>query len=97
MTRDFANDALPVSRSSFAPTSRASDTQQNSWLFLLRSINDLLSVCVQDRGLPGWSMDTRNIVVAFWPRNSLMNTKYGIRVVSPQADVNASSLLLDSE
>ena len=97
MTRDFANDALPVSRSSFAPTSRASDTQQNSWLFLIRSINSLLSVCVHEKGLPGWSMDTGNIVVAFWPRNSVMNAKYGIRVVTAPADANASWVLVDSE
>ena len=97
MTRDFASDALPLSASSFAPTNRAKSTQQNSWLFLVRSIENLLSVCVHDRGLPGWIMDTKNIVVAFWPRASVMNLKYGIRVQSAQADMNASWLTLDSE
>ena len=97
MTRDFARDALPLSGGGFAPTSRASSTQQNSWLFLLRSMESLLSVCVHGSGLPGWSMDTQNIVVAFWPRSSVMNGRYGIRVVSAQADMNASWLLLDSE
>ncbi len=42
-------------------------------------------------------MDTKNIVIAFWPRSSVMNGKYGIRVISAQAEVNASWLLLDSE
>lgn len=97
MTRDFAGDALPISRGHFAKTSRALDTQQNSWVFLLRSIENLLSVCVHGSGLPGWSMDTKNIVVAFWPRSSVMNGKYGIRVISAQADMNASWPLLDSE
>lgn len=97
MTRDFADDALPMSNGRFARTSQATTTQQNSWLFILRSIEKLLSVCVQGRGLPGWSMDTKNIVIAFWPRSSVMNGKYGIRVISAQAEVNASWLLLDSE
>lgn len=97
MTRDFAADALPISSSRFAPTRQAWPSQQNSWLFLLRSMENLLSVCVHGSGLPGWSMDTKNIVVAFWPRSSVMNGKYGIRVVSAQADMNASWLLLDSD
>lgn len=96
MTRDFAGDALPISGNHFAPTSRALSTQQNSWLFILRSLETLLSVCVHDSELPGWSMDTQNIVVAFWPRSSVMNEKYGIRVISAQADMNASWLFLDS-
>lgn len=97
MTRDFASDALPISGGRFAPTSQAKPSQVNSWLFILRSIEDLLSVCVHGNGLPGWSMDTKNIVVAFWPRLSVVNTKYGIRVISTQAAMNASWLLLDSE
>ena len=97
MTRDFANDALPISLSRFAPTRQAQPVQQNSWLFILRAIENLLSVCVHGSGLPGWSMDTRNIVVALWPRVSVMNEKYGIRVVSPQPDMNVSWLPLDSE
>lgn len=97
MTRDFARDALPISGGRFAPTSQAQPTQVNSWLFLLRSIKNLLSVCVHDSGLPGWSMDTKNIVVAFWPRTSVVNTKYGLRVLSTQEAMNVSWLLLDSE
>lgn len=97
MTRDFADDALPLPRSGYARTDRAQSTQQNSWLFLLRTIESVLSVCVHGRGLPGWSMDTQNIVVAFWPRISVMNAKYGIRVQTTRADMNASWLLLNSE
>lgn len=97
MTRDFGDDALPLARSGYARTDRAQPTQQNSWLFLLRSIESLLSVCVHGKGLPGWAMDTQNIVVAFWPRKSVMNLRYGFRVDTTQADMNASWLLLDSE
>ena len=97
MTRDFARDALPISSGRFAPTTQAAATQINSWVFLLRSIENLLSVCVHDKGFPGWSMDTKNIVIAFWPRTSVMNQDYGIRVVLPQPDINTSWLLLDSE
>ena len=96
MTRDFANDALPLSGDRFASTSRALSVQLNSWLFIIRALESLLSVCIHGSGLPGWSMDTKNIVVAFWPRSSVMNGEYGIRVVSAQADMNAS-LLLGSE
>ena len=96
MTRDFAGDALPISGNRFAPTDRALSTQQNSWLFLLRSLERLFTVCVQGRGLPGWVMDTQNIVVAIWPRTSVMNELYGIRVLSTQLGMNASYLLLDS-
>ena len=97
MTRDFASDALPLSSSRFAPTSQALDTQQNSWLFVLRALDNLLSVCVLGSGLPGWSMDTKNIVVAFWPRSSVVNGRYGIRVVSAQADMNVTWPPFDSE
>ena len=96
MTRDFAGDALPISGNRFAPTNRALSTQQNSWLFLIRSLEALFSACVQGRGLPGWAMDTQNIVVAFWPRTSVMNEKYGIRRLSRQVGMNASWLPLDS-
>ena len=96
MTRDFASDVLPISGNRFAPTDRALSTQQNSWLFLLRSLERVFTVCVQGRGLPGWLMDTQNIVVAIWPRTSVMNELYGIRVLSAQVGMNASWLLLDS-
>lgn len=42
-------------------------------------------------------MNIKNRVVAFWPRSSMMNGKYGIRVLSTQADMNASWEILDSE
>ena len=96
MTRDFAGDALPISGNRFAPTDRALSTQQNSWLFLIRSLEKVFTACVQGRGLPGWLMDTQNIVVAIWPRTSVMNELYGIRVLSTQVGTNASWLLLDS-
>ena len=97
MTRDFASQALPISGDRFAPTSQAKAVQRSSWLFLVRSLEYLLSVCVRDNGLPGWAMDTKNIVVAFWPRTSVMNEKYGIRMASAQADSNSSWLILSSE
>ena len=97
MTRDFGNDALPISASRFASTRQAQPVQQSSWLFIIRAIENLLSVCVHASGLPGWSMDTKNIVVALWPRGCVMNEKYGIKVTSPQPDMNTSWLPLDSE
>ena len=96
MTRDFADDVLPISNGHYAPTRFAEPIQQSSWVFLLRSIENLLSVCVQGSGLPGYSMGTRNIVVAFWPRFSPMDRAYGIRVMSPEPDMNTSWLLLSS-
>ena len=98
MTRDFANDALPISGSRFAPTSRATAAQTDSWLFITRAFEKLLSVCVRGQGIPGWSMDTKNIVVAFWPRWSPVDEKYGIRalrsVVSSQSDVAPSRTIV---
>ena len=97
MTRDFARNALPLTSGRFAPTKQAESIQQNSWLFVIRSIEHLLSVCVLDSGLPGWSMDTKNIVVAFWPRVSAVNEEYGIRVVSSEPGMETAWLVLDSE
>ena len=97
MTRDFANDVLPLSSGRFARTNQAQATQQNSWLFVMRSVENLLSVCVRGKGLPGWSLETKNIVVAFWSRSSVMDSNYGIRVRSPQSDMNTSWLLLSFE
>lgn len=96
MTRDFAGNALPLSSHRFAPTRQASAIQQSSWLFILRYLEVLLSTCVHDSGLPGWSTDAKNIVLAFWPRSSVMNGKYGIRVVSALADMNTSWPAFDS-
>ena len=96
MTRDFANDALPVSSGRFAPTGKAKAAQTNSWLFITRAFENLLSVCVRGQELPGWSMDTKNIVVAFWPRWSPVDAKYGIRVVSSEPDLDASRTIVIS-
>lgn len=95
MTRDFAGDSLPTPDGRFAPTRRAQDIQQSSWLFLFRTIENLLSVCVQGRGSPGWSMETKNIVVALWPRFSDIDKAYGLRVISPEPEMNTSWLLLN--
>lgn len=95
MTRDFADDSLPTSDGRFAPTKRAQAIQQSSWVFLFRTIEKLLSVCVQGRRLPGWSMENKNIVVALWPRFSDIDKAYGIRVISPEPDMNTSWLLLN--
>lgn len=97
MTRDFASNVLPISRNRFAPTRQAQDIQQDSWRFILRAVDNLLSVCVRGKGLPGWSMETPNIVIAFWPRTSEMNEKYGLRLPLAELDTNTSSLVLSSE
>lgn len=94
MTRDFANDALPISSSRFAYTSRAKDVQTSSWFFIMRALDNVLSVCVRAEGLPGWSTDTKNIVVAFWPRFSSVDVKYGIRAESSHPDVNTSRTIV---
>ena len=94
MTRDFANDALPLSSSRFAHTSRAKATQTDSWLIIMRAVENLLSVCVRGEGLPGWSMDTKNIVVAFWPRFSPVDVKYGIRAESSQPEMDTSRTIV---
>ena len=99
MTRDFANDALPLASGRFAPTRQAKSIQTNSWRFVIRSIENVLSSCVRGRGLPGWSMDTSNIVVAMWPRTSVINDKYGIKLAStqPDTDTDTSWLVLNPE
>ena len=96
MTRDFASNVLPISSSRYAPTSSAKATQTSSWLFVIRAFNHLLSVCVLGEGLPGWSLDTKNIVVAFWPRFSPIDQKYGIRAILSQSDEDTSPLILIS-
>ena len=96
MTRDFANDALPISSGRFAPTRKAGPAQTNSWFFIMRALDNLFSVCVRGEGLPGWSMDTKNIVVAFWPRHSEVDVKYGIRALSSQPDSDTSRTIVIS-
>ena len=94
MTRDFANDALPLSSSRTAYTGRAKADQTSSWFFIMRALENLFSVCVRGEGLPGWSTDSKNIVVAFWPRWSTVDVKYGIRAESLQPDVNSSRTIV---
>ena len=95
MTRDFASDALPISNGRFAPTQKASPTQISSWLFIIRAFQSLLSVCVRGDGLPGWSMDTKNIVVAFWQRGSAMNEAYGIHATLSEPGTDTSLITIN--
>ena len=92
MASDFGRRTLPLDSGAYL---QPSDTVLTgvSWRKVFDSANQVLNQCVR-RGqdpLPGWntvssmasgtSRDEAPIIVAFWPRNSAMDTRYG-----PNAD-----------
>ena len=72
---DF-HGSLPTGPDSPAPA--PVNLQLETWHHIRLGIIDLFHDCLSGRGLPGWTSVSENIIVAFWPENSLMNQDYGV-------------------
>ena len=90
MKVDFIGSLPTLSRHTF-PTSNSADTQVETWERISYGISELFVSCLEERGLPGWTTISENIVVAFWPGNSVMDRLYGI---SLGKDLNISDSFL---
>lgn len=93
MTIDFNEKVLPLPEDAgggFLPTRFHAVRQYDDWAGLVVGMNSLFLSCVQQHGLPGWRVETANIIIAFWSRDSIMNEQYGIHA-SPALAVSNSS------
>ena len=95
MTEDFNNNALPTESGSFFRTDSAARIHMDSWYEISVVIRDLFDSCVEGRGMPGWANVAGNVIVAFWPRSSLTNQRYGLNARAT-LDMSNSSVLLQT-
>ena len=79
MTKDFGNDVLPTDNGGFFPATTSTVHQMDTWRTIWGKIVGLLHECVRENELPGWALETRNIVIGFWMKGSVMDNKYGAR------------------
>lgn len=59
--------------------------QEDTWKNVFDAMKSVLNTCVRS-GRPGWATAGKDLVVAFWPRASVMDTLFGIN-----ADDNGAS------
>ncbi len=74
MRVDF--DLLPFGPD--VPATAPVNLQLETWHGIGQGVVRLFDVCLRGRGLPGWTSISENIVVAYWPGDSLMNEYYGV-------------------
>ena len=78
MARDFGPMSLPINDHTYFPTIGSLPYQTDIWQSILATLDSLYTACALG-GESGWATAGRNIVVAYWGRESVMNRDYGIR------------------
>lgn len=78
MARDFGPTSLPINDDTYFPTSGSLPFQSDTWELILATLDSLFTACALG-GDAGWATAGRNIVVAYWGRDSVMNRDYGFR------------------
>ncbi|CAF9943800.1 MAG: hypothetical protein ALECFALPRED_001342, partial [Alectoria fallacina] len=78
MARDFGPTSLPITDHTYFLTTGSMPYQTDTWQSILATLDSLYTACVLG-GESGWATEGRNIVVAYWGRESVMNDDYGIR------------------
>lgn len=96
MVRDYTPDALPMANGRYYPTARSPKTQLDTWYHILRTVQPLYAGCMYDPDTDssGWATVSGGIVVSFWPRDSLMNERYGVYAGSGTDGSNVTFLSL---
>ena len=51
--------------------------QEDTWTNVFHAMNDLLNGCAR-QGMPGWATAGNDIVVAIWPRGTVMDQRFGL-------------------
>ena len=80
MVRDYGTNTLPTADGKYYPARRTPKMQDSTWYHILRTAQALYAGCMYDvdKDSAGWAAISGNIAVTFWPRNSVMNERYGI-------------------
>ena len=78
MARDFGSLSLPITDHTHFPATGSLPFQTDTWQAILATLDSLYTACVLGEDA-GWATAGRNIVVAYWGRESVMNRDYGIR------------------
>ena len=78
MARDFGSLSLPITDHTYFPATGSLPFQTDTWQSILATLDSLYTACVLGEDA-GWATAGRNIVVAYWGRESVMNRDYGIR------------------
>ena len=79
MAKDFGRDALPTRSGEYYPPRRGPIQTLTTWNHILRVADLLHRRCILERPAneAGWAMVSEGIVVAFWPRYSVINERFG--------------------
>lgn len=79
MAKDFGRDALPTRSGEYYPPRRGPIKMLTTWNHILRVAEILHRRCILEppANEAGWSMVSDGIVVAFWPRVSVINERFG--------------------
>lgn len=59
---------------------------------IINTMQSLFFDCVAQHNLSGYILETENIVIAFWPRTSIMEEQYGHRASSVLTITNSAAL-----
>ena len=89
MARDFPVDVLPTGTSNFYNTMSGNLHQMDRWGPLASKMQILIKDCAEGPALSGWTLKTKNIVVAFWPTKSVMNEQYGYYALTALSMMNS--------
>ena len=65
--------------SAFFPTDDSYTVQMDEWSIILKALEMVLHSCVLDDLNPGFHIVDNDIIVAFWPRRSIINEMYGLK------------------
>ena len=90
MAKDFKTDVLPTGIGGFFPTATGKLYQLAKWSLITDKMLAVLAECMRGNALPGWMLEKGNIVIAFWPKSSIMNGMYGNHALSLPAGSNSS-------
>lgn len=94
MGRDFGPMSLPITDHTYFPTTSSLPFQTDTWQSILTDLDSLYTDCVLDGEYAGWATAGRDIVVAYWGRESITNCDYviGARVVGGVDDSSVVTL-----
>ena len=94
MARDFGLHSLPLRQGGYNPPYRGPKIEVSTWKEILRVGQPIYQTCLHtvEEAQPGWAMISDSIVAAFWPTNSEIDEKYGLRVTYQDESSNVTDI-----
>ena len=95
MAKDFGRDALPTRSGEYHPPRRGPIQTLTTWYHILRVADILYRRCILEPPVneAGWAMVSEGIVVAFWPRVSVINERFGLNIQLAIESPNVTDVL----